>query len=381
MSADGVIIALNDRRYPKDNDATLKTMTMTMIDKDQITGRCRWQALPLLLTLPLLALLALGGCVLPPQTQSGQTQPAPGQRVLPQSSFGSTGTLKALEQLTELKEELKKLRNAVEELEFNSDTAKRRQQNLFQDLDSRLLRLERVQRLSQPVDGVAGNGFNNGLNNGFNNGLNNGVNNGITPSLPLGGLAPLGSFGSVGLIPGTGTGTATGTDIVTDPGTIDGAEVAVVGSDTATQLTPAAPGDDAAQASAVSVLEQQVYERAFNLLKQSKYQDAIAGFVQLTETWPKSDLADDAYYWMSEARYVNREFEAALKGFRTVAARYPDSPRVPEALLKIGYIQYDIGAYEDAAEVFRNLLNRFPGHQVAVSAQTRLRRIEQIIQQ
>ena len=49
-------------------------------------------------------------------------------------------------------------------------------------------------------------------------------------------------------------------------------------------------------------------------------------------------------------------------------------------MLRTGYIQYDIGAYAEAAEIFRDLLERFPGHQVAVAAQTRLRRIEQTIQ-
>ena len=88
--------------------------------------------------------------------------------------------------------------------------------------------------------------------------------------------------------------------------------------------------------------EQEAYDQAFDLLKKSLYEDSIAQFQQFADTWPSSQLADDAYYWMSEARYVNREFELALTGFRTVVSRYPNSQRVPEALLKVGYIQYDI---------------------------------------
>lgn len=82
----------------------------------------------------------------------------------------------------------------------------------------------------------------------------------------------------------------------------------------------------------------------------------------------------------SEAYYVNREFEAALNGFRQLVEGYPDSSRLPEAMLKIGYIQYDIGAYDEAASTFQDILSRFPGHQVTVSAETRLRRIQQTIQ-
>ena len=116
------------------------------------------------------------------------------------------------------------------------------------------------------------------------------------------------------------------------------------------------------------------------MLKQSRYQDAVEQFQAMVNTWPDSPLADDALYWMAEANYVNREFEAALNGFRAVVERYPDSARLPEAMLKVGYIQYDIGAYDQAATTFRDILARFPGHQVTVSAETRLRRIEQTIQ-
>lgn len=247
------------------------------------------------------------------------------------------GDLNALTQLTTVKEELKKLRNAVEELQFNAETAKRRQQNLFQDLDRRLLSLERAQRLS------ASDGFSNGLPQGIG---------GVGGGLPI-----------------------------NDPALAVEAAIGAGTTTTPTATTPAATNGDGAQDNAVTLPEQQAYEKAFNFLKQSRYEDAVVGFQRLVSTWPQSQLADDAYYWMSEARYVNREFEAALVGFRTVATRYPDSVRVPEALLKIGYIRYDIGAYEQAAEIFRDILKRFPGHQVAVSAETRLRRIEQTIQQ
>ena len=129
-----------------------------------------------------------------------------------------------------------------------------------------------------------------------------------------------------------------------------------------------------------STSQQKRYDKALNLLKRGKHKDAIKEFNALLDNSPDGELADDAYYWMSEARYVNREFQTALGGFRTVTSRFPNSPRVPEALLKIGHIQYDLGNYADAARTFRDVLKRFPDHDVVVSAETRLRRIEQTIQ-
>lgn len=295
-------------------------------------------------------LLALGGCV--PYQQS----PTSALDSAVRSGSANAETLEALTELIELKEELKKLRNAVEEIQFNTENAKRRQHNLFQDLDRRLLALERVQRLLSPQSAAANNG---GIGAG-SGALDSGAPREVTP----------------GAIPGVADG-ATGSDAA---GAAADAAI-VAGGDAAAPTITTAPSDPAASLpGAVSVQEQQIYDQAFDLLKQTRYQDAIDQFQRLADRWPDGQLADDAYYWMSEAQYVNREYEAALDGFRSVVTRYRDSQRVPEALLKIGYIRYDIGEYQEAAEIFRDILARFPGHQVAVSAQTRLRRLEHTIQ-
>ena len=268
----------------------------------------------------------------------------------------------ALSQLTALKQELKQLRNSLEHLEFETENAKIRQQALLQDLGRRLVEIEKNQQQAAQQLGQ------------------------ITQDNP----------DNAAIIPGTGEialadqQNPAGQVTVVPDGTIDESQASTnLGQSEETVLLPTQQqdgstslpsADNAEIVNAVSLEEQNAYEQAFELLKQSRYEDSVLGFQQLVDTWPNSQLADDAYYWMSESRYVNRELELALRGFRTIVIRYPDSRRVPEALLKIGYIHYDVGAYEDAAETFREILARFPGHPVTVSAQTRLRRIEQTIQ-
>ena len=292
----------------------------------------------------LVGLPLLVGCA------SSQPEPKPAPVVQPEPV--NQEVLNALSDLSEIKQELKKLRNSVEELQFESENAKRRQQDLFQDLDRRLVDIERNQTALNPGEQV--------------------VDGSQTEA------------GQTGVVVVGDTATQSGQNddqAETDNQTAN--QVIVVSSANQSAAT-SSQGQTATVATtatgSVTLEEQEAYEQAFELLKQSRYEDAVASFQQFADTWPNSQLADDAYYWMSEARYVNREFEEALRGFRTVVSRYPDSQRVPEALLKIGYIQYDIGSYEDAAGTFRDILDRFPGHQVTVSAQTRLRRIEQTIQ-
>ncbi|MGR3914769.1 MAG: tetratricopeptide repeat protein, partial [Gammaproteobacteria bacterium] len=145
------------------------------------------------------------------------------------------------------------------------------------------------------------------------------------------------------------------------------------------------PGDlsepDADAALQTSLEEQQAYDQAFALLKQSRYAEAIEQFQELADTWPGSQLADDAYFMQAKAHLFSRENRDALAAFENVVARYPGSDKTPEALLGMGDIHFDIGAYPRAAEIYREVLRRFPVHKVAVPAEIRLRRITQNIEQ
>ena len=281
-----------------------------------------------------------------------QLQPAPQNQEI----------LRALSQLMEIRDELKLIRNSVEELQFESENNKRRRQDLYQDVDRRLLDIERNQRVIIAAEGMTGEGTGTA-----------GTSEGESGEE---------EWGMIDISPSTGAEEVSATPVTS--------VLVVDGSDQTPQIPSenladtAVPGSDVSSSTAspatVSLEEQNEYDQAFELLKQSRYQDFILAAQQFVTTWPTSQLADDAWYWLAEAHYVNREFEHALNGFRTVVASYPDSQRVPEALLKTGYIQYDIGAYDEAAEIFRDILVRFPGHNVTISAQTRLRRIENTIQ-
>ena len=336
------------------------------------------------------AVFLMAGCVpVPATTPIPDNSPAGNQSPAPVTAPTSTPTpadtpevveqlqpapqnqeiLRALSQLMEIRDELKLIRNSVEELQFESENNKRRRQDLYQDVDRRLLDIERNQRvINERLGMVIAAGGMTGEGTGTA-----GTSEG-EPSEEEWGMIDIG--------PSTGAEEVSATPVTS--------VLVVDGSDQTPQIPgenlagTAVPGSDVSSSTAspatVSLEEQNEYDQAYELLKQSRYQDFILAVQQFVNTWPTSQLADDAWYWMAEAYYVNREFEHALNGFRTVVASYPDSQRVPEALLKTGYIQYDIGAYDEAAEIFRDILVRFPGHNVTISAQTRLRRIENTIQ-
>ena len=120
---------------------------------------------------------------------------------------------------------------------------------------------------------------------------------------------------------------------------------------------------------------QAAYDRAFDMLKQTRYEDSAEEFASFLSRYTNSQLTDDAWYWMGEALYVTGDYEQALTAFNTVLSYFTNSPRIPASRLKIGYIQYEISDYISARETLATLLQDFPAHRVAVSAEARLKKM------
>ncbi|MDZ7840489.1 MAG: tol-pal system protein YbgF [Gammaproteobacteria bacterium] len=143
----------------------------------------------------------------------------------------------------------------------------------------------------------------------------------------------------------------------------------------AIEQTPEQRQQPASQKAVASADEQAAYDSAFDLLKQSRYNDAIIEFRAMKTEFPDGALVDDAEYWIGEAYYVTRDFENALGAFEGVVNRYPDSQRVPEAMLKLGYVQAELGRTEEAKRTLNQVISQYPGSRVAISAETRLSKI------
>ncbi|MDZ7828116.1 MAG: tol-pal system protein YbgF [Halofilum sp. (in: g-proteobacteria)] len=122
--------------------------------------------------------------------------------------------------------------------------------------------------------------------------------------------------------------------------------------------------------------ERKAYDAAFQLLREGRYDDAAGAFSQFLKDFPDGPYADNAQYWLGEARYVTRNFEPALEAFRTVVAQHPDSAKVPDARLKMGYTLYEMGRYDEARKVLETVTKQHRDSAVARLAEERLVRMK-----
>lgn len=142
-------------------------------------------------------------------------------------------------------------------------------------------------------------------------------------------------------------------------------------------LPPAASltSPDATAKSDVS-REQVMYQRALDGLKASRYDQAISDFQAFLTSYPKSEYAANAQYWLGEANYVTRRFETAATHFKKAIDNYPASTKLADAMLKLGFSYYELGDREQARKTLNDVVVRYPGATAARLATERLQKMK-----
>jgi tol-pal system protein YbgF len=121
--------------------------------------------------------------------------------------------------------------------------------------------------------------------------------------------------------------------------------------------------------------ERAAYQAAFDTLKEGRYKKAKAEFKRFLGQYPGSSFAGNAQYWLGEANYVTRRFEQGIVEFGLVLKNYPSSSKVPDAMLKLGYTYYELKQFEQARSLLQELRKRYPKSTAFRLAGKRLDRI------
>lgn len=224
------------------------------------------------------------------------------------------GVLELFREIENLKAEIAKMRGQMEVLANGIETSRKRQQDFYVDLDTRLRRLE-----SSP--------------------------------------APV-----AGPVPEPAAASASGTGSAPPPGAKPPAPGTAAAGATG---VPAAAG-------AGNTAETRAYEAAQNQRRIGNYQAAILAFQSFVKQYPKSPLASSAQYWIGDSYFNLRDFRMAINSQRLLIVSYPDSPKVPDALLNIASSQIEMGDSAAARKTMDEILAKHPGSDAAEKAKRRL---------
>jgi tol-pal system protein YbgF len=99
---------------------------------------------------------------------------------------------------------------------------------------------------------------------------------------------------------------------------------------------------------------------------------ATQGFESYMKTFPKSDLADDAQYYVGETSYMSGKFQDAVTAYDRVIAGYPASNTLPDAYYKRGLALESLGQLPQARESFAFVVKTYPDSTAATLAKQAL---------
>lgn len=123
--------------------------------------------------------------------------------------------------------------------------------------------------------------------------------------------------------------------------------------------------------------EQQIYQKAYNMIKNKKYNDAVNILQSMLQKYPAGQFASNAHYWLGELFGLMGQNDKALNEFNEVVRNFSDSPRVSDAMLKVGLIFAAQSRWVDAKAMFKAVMNRFPGTASSRLANEQLKQIKQ----
>ena len=116
----------------------------------------------------------------------------------------------------------------------------------------------------------------------------------------------------------------------------------------------------------------ELYKQGLDLVRSGKIDEAIPCLVKYIELYPRTELADNALYWLGECYYKKRDFNQAVNEFKKVLTDYPSGNKVPSALLKMGYAYFELRQTTQALESLQKIINQYPNDPTFSLAQKKI---------
>jgi tol-pal system protein YbgF len=118
--------------------------------------------------------------------------------------------------------------------------------------------------------------------------------------------------------------------------------------------------------------ELSLYDSSLAIYREGKYQEAMEGFQGFLKRYPKSDLADNAHFWIGESYMAMGRYEQAILSYQEVIKKYPDGNKVPSALLRQAIAFIEIKDEMSAKLLLQKIIKNYPSSSEAKIAQTKL---------
>jgi tol-pal system protein YbgF len=119
--------------------------------------------------------------------------------------------------------------------------------------------------------------------------------------------------------------------------------------------------------------ETQLYETTLATYKKAQFEQALIGFKSFMEKYPKSDLADNAQFWVGESYMGLKQYEQAILAYQEVIKKYPNGNKVPNAMLRQAFAFYEIKDKVSSRLLLKKIIKKYPDSSEAKIASAKLK--------
>ena len=131
---------------------------------------------------------------------------------------------------------------------------------------------------------------------------------------------------------------------------------------------PAAVSPPAPASAAQAATPREVYAGAFAQLQKEKYEEAETGFQQFLKRYPDDPLAENANYWLGEARYARGDYARAATTFLEGYEKHKKGAKAADTLLKLAMSLGQLNKKPEACATLQELARAFPGAPSAIKS-------------
>jgi tol-pal system protein YbgF len=142
---------------------------------------------------------------------------------------------------------------------------------------------------------------------------------------------------------------------------------------TAGSAPVAAPPPTAAQATGTT--PRRLYDTAMADYMGGQWSLAVSGFETYLKTYPKSEQADDAQYYIGESYAGDSKFKEAAAAYERVIEDYPQSDILALAWYKLGLAYDRLGQADRARDAFDRVVKNYPDSDAGRLARQNLERL------
>jgi tol-pal system protein YbgF len=116
-----------------------------------------------------------------------------------------------------------------------------------------------------------------------------------------------------------------------------------------------------------------MYDAAFELMHNSQYDKAIAGYQGFLKDCPASRNVPDAHYWTGECLFSLEKYQDALDTLKAFLTSDSSSVHGRQALYKVGRCHQELKHKTDAKKIFQRVIKEYPDTKEAENARDRLK--------